>query len=589
MTEKDRGQLRQSRIGPYRIDRWLGTGEQGPVYLGHHEGSGTAAAVRLLRPELLADREPRDRLRRQLLAQCRPHTGAILVQDLDVDAELPWVATEYVDGPTLATELAGGQRLAGTELDRLAVATVIALRALHQDGIVHRDVAPSRVRRAPSGNWLVDIGTGATPAYQTPEQLRREVPTAAVDVFAWGAMLTEAATGRPPFGSDAAAGAKILAGEPDLGELPAPLRGLVAEALQPDPDRRPSAAALAARLTELRPETAAEALAHTLREPAGGPDRTRPAGSAAGRRSPRQRWAVRAAAGAVAAAFVAAAVIAIVLPRGEPPVLAGEEITIGVVNDWDEGIAVSYLWKIALEARGAAVDMEFADVRTIYSGTAAGDYDIAFDAWLPVAHETYWEAYGGDLVDLGAWLTGAALTIAVNDSAPIDSLTELAGAEDEFGGRLYGIEAEAGLTGVAREVIDEYGLELGFVTESTQVMRATLQAAVGRDNVVVTLWRPIWLYDTLSIRDLEDPLNVLGESHEIHSIGPRNFTQVHPEIAEWVASFRMTHHELLDLERVMFWEFRADTGPEYETAAQAWLEERPSGYLARMTGGSPLS
>lgn len=587
MTKQAHQTPRQSWVGPYRIDRWLGTGELGAVFLGYRAGSGAAAVVRLLRPELLAQRELRARLRRQLAAQRKPHTGVIMVQDMDLDADLPWVATEYVDGPTLASELAGGRRLAGAGLDRLAVATATALRALHHDGVVHQDLQPSRVRRAPSGRWLVDIGTApVAPAYLTPERLRREVPAAAADVFAWGALLTEAATGRPPFGSDAAAQAKILAGEPELGDLPAPLRGLVVEALRPDPDRRPSADALVARLAELHPELTTEALKGTPREPATDPGSTTAVEGAGPGWRPRHRWAVPAAVGAVVAAIVAATALAIVLPRGEPQPLSGQAITIGVVNDWDEGIAASFLWKVALEEQGADVTVEFANVDVIYSGVAIGKYDIAFDAWLPDTHERLWAEHGRQLEDLGAWLTGAELTIAVNEDAPIESLTELSGAADDFGGRLFGIEEEAGLTGAAERVIDAYGLqELEFFTESTPAMLTMLRAAIDRgDNVVVTLWEPIWLYEALDIHNLEDPLGVLGDTDDIHSIGRPGFAEAYPKIADWVGEFTMTADDLISLERVMFEGHDASTSAEYEAAVREWLDGRP-GYLSGLVGG----
>jgi AcrR family transcriptional regulator len=125
--------------------------------------------------------------------------------------------------------------------------------------------------------------------------------------------------------------------------------------------------------------------------------------------------------------------------RGEPPPLAGTSITIGVFHGWPEGIAATFLWKAALEERGAEVQIRFADVAAVYREVAEGELDLAFDAWLPSVHLDYWAEYGDRLEDLGAWYSGAGLAIAVNDDAPIHSLAEFADHADEFNNRLVGM------------------------------------------------------------------------------------------------------------------------------------------------------
>ncbi len=157
-------------------------------------------------------------------------------------------------------------------------------------------------------------------------------------------------------------------------------------------------------------------------------------------------------------------------------------VKVAVFNGWPEGEAASYLWKHVLEKQGYTVDFEYADAGPAFAGLSTGDYDIAFDGWLPTTHAQYMKTYGAHLTDLGAWNDEAKLTIAVNKDAPIDSLDQLASHASAFGDRLVGIEPGAGLTeAVQQKVIPQYGLQkLDFVTSSTPAMLAELSSAMKR-------------------------------------------------------------------------------------------------------------
>ncbi|SJN08127.1 L-proline glycine betaine ABC transport system permease protein ProW (TC 3.A.1.12.1) [Leucobacter sp. 7(1)] len=247
-------------------------------------------------------------------------------------------------------------------------------------------------------------------------------------------------------------------------------------------------------------------------------------------------------------------------------------VTFGMFN-WDEGIAVTNLWKAILEEEGYEVKIETADPAPVYKGVADGDYDAMLDVWLPLTHASYIEQYGDDIVELGAWNDEAKLTIAVNADAPIDSLDELAANADVFGNKLVGIEAGAGLTETTENaVIPGYGLEkLDYVISSTPAMLTELDTAMKNgDDVAVTLWKPHWAYNAYDLKDLEDPKGTLGEAESIYSYGSTDFKEKFPEVAQWLTDFKMDSDLLHSLEDAMFNEY---DGSDYEPIIEKWISE----------------
>ncbi|MCP3758488.1 PQQ-binding-like beta-propeller repeat protein [Streptomyces sp. TBY4] len=247
--------------GQYRLESVLGSGGMGVVHLAT-SGSGLKLAVKIVHPQHAVDPEFRARFRQEVAA-ARRVSGAFTapVVDADPDAERPWMATLFIDSPTLS-ERVREQVLEPQELARLAAGLAEALRDIHRAGVVHRDLKPSNVLMAPDGVRVIDFGisrpadsdlrteTGkliGTPPFMAPEQFQRprEVGTAA-DVFALGAVLVYAATGRGPFDSDShyLVAYQVVHSEPDLTGLPERLVPLVAQCLAKDPAERPSADAL---------------------------------------------------------------------------------------------------------------------------------------------------------------------------------------------------------------------------------------------------------------------------------------------------------------------------------------------------------
>ncbi|MER5829235.1 serine/threonine-protein kinase [Streptomyces sp. NPDC002130] len=253
-------------VGPYRLLGRLGSGGMGRVYLGRSAG-GRTVAVKMVHPHFALDEEFRARFRREVEA-ARRVGGAWTAPVLDADpgARVPWVATAYAAGPSLSAAIADGGPLPAHTVRALGAGLAEALAAVHELGLVHRDVKPSNVLLTLDGPLLIDFGiaratngtasltsTGVSigsPGYMSPEQILGKGVTGAADVFSLGAVLAYAATGEPPFPGDSSAALlyKVVHEEPELGLLEGELRRLTAACLAKDPGARPAPAELARRL-----------------------------------------------------------------------------------------------------------------------------------------------------------------------------------------------------------------------------------------------------------------------------------------------------------------------------------------------------
>jgi serine/threonine-protein kinase len=260
-ADRKTGRDREIVAGRYRIERLLGAGASGRVFLATDEVAGRSVAIKMFFAASARGGAPYERFVREArLASTLRHPS--LVEVYDVSVERGFLVMEYLPGGSLAQRMAGGA-LPVAQVRRMALDLAGGLEAAHHRGVVHRDVKPANIffdarGTAKLGDFgvahLVDLGqtqTGGligTLAYMSPEQITGAPISIAADLYSVGVTLFEAVTGRMPFlGPDFVA--------QHLGE-PAPSATSVAPSIAPGWD--PILAALLVKNPQERTATLAD-------------------------------------------------------------------------------------------------------------------------------------------------------------------------------------------------------------------------------------------------------------------------------------------------------------------------------------------
>jgi eukaryotic-like serine/threonine-protein kinase len=264
-----------SRLGPYRIVESIGAGGMGEVYRAVDTRLDRPVAVKVLPPHLSAASGMRERFEREARTiSALSHPNICSLFDIGREGDVDYLVMELLEGHTLAERIARGP-LPIDELLRHGLEIINALDKAHRQKIIHRDLKPGNVFLTRSGAKLLDFGLAkfAKPAttapnaptevlhkdqpltaagslvgtvpYMSPEQLEGKEVDERSDLFSFGAILYEMATGRRPFGGNSQASliASILEHEPQpVSELrpsvPQSLDRLIRACLEKDPENR---------------------------------------------------------------------------------------------------------------------------------------------------------------------------------------------------------------------------------------------------------------------------------------------------------------------------------------------------------------
>ena len=249
-------------------------------------------------------------------------------------------------------------------------------------------------------------------------------------------------------------------------------------------------------------------------------------------------------------------------------------ITLGYIPSWTDGLSTAYLLDNLLTDIGYTVEHQTVeDAAILYAGLANGDIDMYASAWSERTHRQYMDEYEDQLEDLGYYYEGAVLNLSVPEYTDIDSIDELVGKGDEFGGessvsnrcRSYRRDRER------RDARLRARRRIRLVTSSTSTMLTELQNAVdAEEDIVVTLWSPFWANAEFPVKALEDPEGYFGEPENLHWLARDGFSEDFPEATELVGKIKLDDDEYGSLEDTVVNQF--DDGEEPE-AIEAWLEE----------------
>ncbi|MFH7593639.1 serine/threonine-protein kinase [Streptomyces racemochromogenes] len=253
-----------ARIGAQTLLARLGAGGMGQVYLGRSPG-GRLVAIKVIKEEITGHPEALARFRREA-ETVRAVRSAYTANLIDASLAAPpyWLATEYVAGPTLSHAVRAFGALPAASCRRLFAALAEGLASVHAYGVTHRDLKPQNVILGAQGPQLIDFGiakgvsetaltqTGTapgTPGYTAPEVLLRGEAAAAADVFALGATIAYAATGRAPYGTGdpTAVNFRAVHGEIDVAGVEPELAALIRSCVVAEPGTRPAPAEIIRR------------------------------------------------------------------------------------------------------------------------------------------------------------------------------------------------------------------------------------------------------------------------------------------------------------------------------------------------------
>ncbi len=257
------------QIGPWHIVNRLGAGGMGIVYMGNN---GTrAAAIKVVRDFLLEDPASRARLAREVASLKKVKSRFVAeIVGADVDSTPAWIATNYVDGPSLKTLVEHEGPLNEQNWFEFAYGLMSALNVVHKAGVIHRDMKPSNILMSALGPKIIDFGisfssdataltrTGmvaGTPSWFAPEQFETTKVTTAVDNFAAGSVLYFAATGQNPWGKDDTSVANtmnmIINKEADMSLLTSSQKEVISLLLKKSSKERSTAEEILARLEHI--------------------------------------------------------------------------------------------------------------------------------------------------------------------------------------------------------------------------------------------------------------------------------------------------------------------------------------------------
>ncbi|SDJ65874.1 glycine betaine ABC transporter substrate-binding protein [Sediminibacillus albus] len=243
-------------------------------------------------------------------------------------------------------------------------------------------------------------------------------------------------------------------------------------------------------------------------------------------------------------------------------------ITIGM-NNWAENVAVSNMWKIILEEKGYDVELTSVEKAFLYEALSAGDLDIGMEIWLPNTDQAYYDKYKEEIDWRENWYEGTDLALVVPSyMEDINSIEDLNSHNEKFDSQIVGIDAGASIMSLTEDAINEYNLDFELASSSEPTMLTELQNSMENEQpLVVTLWKPHWVFAEMDLKILDDPKNVYGDSENISYAARLGLEEDQPKVVKWFDNFMLDDQQLGSLMAAI------NEADSEEQGAQAWVDE----------------
>ena len=242
-------------------------------------------------------------------------------------------------------------------------------------------------------------------------------------------------------------------------------------------------------------------------------------------------------------------------------------IKIGYVEGWDDSVATSNVAARVIEKRlGYQVQLVPVAAGVMWQGVARGDLDATLSAWLPVTHGAYWNNFKDKVVDLGANFNDAKIGLIVPDNLDVKTVGDLEAKKAEFGSRIVGIDAGAGVMQKTSEAIKAYGLDYKLMPSSGSAMTAELaRSEAANKPSIVTGWTPHWMFAKYKLKFLDDPKKVFGEAEHVDTVVNPELEKKAPPVVAFLKKFQWKPGEI---DSVML---ATQNGEKPTAAADAWI------------------
>ncbi|MED5607990.1 MULTISPECIES: glycine betaine ABC transporter substrate-binding protein [Pseudomonas] len=251
---------------------------------------------------------------------------------------------------------------------------------------------------------------------------------------------------------------------------------------------------------------------------------------------------------------------------------AKPEITIGYVDGWSDSVATTHVAaEVIREKLGYPVKLMPVAAGIMWQGVARGKLDAMLSAWLPVTHGAYYAKMKDQVVDLGVNYPGAKIGLIVPEYVKANSIEDLKAMKDDFGGRIVGIDAGAGVMLKTDQAIKDYGLDYKLVASSGSGMIAELTRAENdKKAVAVTGWIPHWMFAKWKLKFLDDPKKVYGDEEHVDSVANPALEKKAPEV--WALLKKLQWKDGAEIGQVML---AIQDGAKPEEAAKQWVASNP--------------